>query len=127
MMIEMREFLLTHTVGLMMMEWCWLEQTHNLLAVMPRTPRDKEIQYDLSSYPPRIIHRPEVLQHPSTSTNLTNLLSLTSMIPPAAGTSTLRGSTAPLPPIHDLIRQILRLGLLPMPSSASPYKLTMRH
>src|SRR5882762_12035765 len=55
-MVEMREFLLMHTVGLTMMERCWLEQTRNLLAVMPRVPWGKEVQYDLSSYLLRIIH-----------------------------------------------------------------------
>ncbi len=125
---EMREFLLTHTVGLTMMERCWLEQTHNLLVVMPRAPQDEEIQYDLSSYLPRIIHRLEALQHPSTSTISTDLIPLTSTIPhyPMTGSSTSSTSTAPLPPLHDLIRQILRLGLLPTPNSSSPYKLTMR-
>src|SRR5882762_3661347 len=80
-MVEMREFLLMHTVGLTMMERCWLEQTRNLLAMMPRIAQDEEIWYDLSLYPPRIIPRPEVLQRPSTSTSSTDLLSPTSTIP----------------------------------------------
>src|SRR6266404_2017041 len=112
--IEMREFLLTHTVGLTMMEWCWLEQVRNLLAVMPWIPPDEEIWYDLSSYPPRIIHLPVARPPPSMLTSLTDLLPLTSMIPhqPPIGSSTSSEHITPLPPLHNLIRQILRLGLL---------------
>ncbi len=55
-MIEMREYLLTHTVDLTMMEWCWVDQTCTLILIMPRAPQDKEIQYDLlvpaENYPP---------------------------------------------------------------------------
>src|SRR6266404_4204857 len=55
MMVEMREFLLMHTVNLTAMEWCWLDQMHTLLSIMPRAPQDEEIWYNLSSYPPKII------------------------------------------------------------------------
>jgi len=42
-LLEAREFMLTQTEGLTMQEQCWLEQTHKLVSIMPRSPPDKEI------------------------------------------------------------------------------------
>src|SRR6266404_7932548 len=78
--LEEREFVLTQTMGLTMQEQCWLEQTCKLVSIMPPPAHDEVIQYDISSYPPKVIPHPEVQPHPLTlTTSTTN--------PPSTSTS----------------------------------------
>jgi len=66
--LEEREFMLTQMTGLMMQERCWLEQTRKLVSIMPPPAHDKVIQYDISSYPLKVIPHLEVwLLHMITS------------------------------------------------------------
>src|SRR5882762_10334826 len=73
-LIEANEMLLrTPPQDLTMEERCWLESARNLVSIMP-PPSDSEVkQYDLSSYPPKLIPRPGRPVAPSTSmeTNIT--------------------------------------------------------
>src|SRR5882762_10317216 len=71
---EAKEMLLqTHPRDLTMEEQCWLESARNLVSIMP-PPTDSEVkQYDLSSYPLKLIPRREVPEVPSMlmGTNIT--------------------------------------------------------
>src|SRR6266404_9696048 len=84
---EAKEMLLwTPPLELTMEERCWLESARNLVSIMP-PPTDSEVkQYDLSSYPPRLIPQRGAPAAPSTSTetNITprTLLALAAAIPP---------------------------------------------
>src|SRR6267378_5729111 len=66
---EANEVLLkTPPQELTMEERCWLESAKNLVTIMP-PPTDSEVkQYDLSSYPPKLIPCPGARIAPSTST-----------------------------------------------------------
>src|SRR6266404_2348833 len=68
-MTEAKEMLLRMPpLDLTMEERCWLESARNLVSIMP-PPTDSEVkQYNLSSYPPKLIPRREALAAPSTST-----------------------------------------------------------
>src|SRR5882762_8243745 len=123
-MTEAKEMLLrTPPLELTMEERCWLESARQLVSIMP-PPTDSEVkQYDLSSYPPKLIPRREVPEAPSTSTetNITprTLLALaaTSPRPPPPGplplTMTSTSSRVTLPSVPALIRTIF-------PTDASP-------
>src|SRR6266404_2675849 len=122
-MLEAREFMLTQTTGLMMQEWCWLEQTCKLVSIMLRPSPNKEIQYNISSYLPKVIPCPEALPPPSTSTSSRTPTSHP-MDPCGPSTSTIH--MFHLPYLHNLIHKIMWPDPLPMPNSASPYQLVTR-
>src|SRR6266404_4428671 len=131
-MVEMREYLLMHTVDLMMMERCWLDQTRTLVSIMPQALQDEEMRYDLSSYPPKIIPQLGVSRRPlmlitSTVTPPSTLMQMSPLDQARTGLLISTAITAPLPHLHDLICRILGTDLLPMPNSALPYTLTTRH
>src|SRR6266404_1643015 len=67
--LEAKEMILrTKPQDLTMEEQCWLEAAQNLVSIMP-PPTDSEVkQYDLSSYPPKLIPRRGWLVAPSTET-----------------------------------------------------------
>src|SRR6266404_5686734 len=128
---EAKEMLLrTPPLELTMEERCWLESARNLVSIMP-PPTDSEVkQYDLSSYPPKLIPRREALAAPSTSTetNITpqTLLAIAATIPPPPSqhprpppmTST--SLRVILPSVPDLLRAVFSTDPLPIPASASP-------
>src|SRR6266404_2733206 len=136
-LIEANEMLLqTKPQDLTMDERCWLESARNLVSLMP-PPTDSEVKhYDLSSYPPKLIPRREVLGAPSTETetNITPqwLLMMATADPqspspaPHQPATTSTSSRVVLLLIPALIRAIFQMDLLPMPSSALPYQLATR-
>src|SRR6266404_4984484 len=69
--LEEQEFVLTQTMGLTMQERCWLEQTHKLVSIMPPPACNEVIQYNISSYLPKVIPHPEVRPPPLTLISLT--------------------------------------------------------
>src|SRR5882762_11727344 len=106
---EAKEMLLrTPPLELTMEERCWLEAARNLVSIMPPPTSSEVKQYDLSSYPPKLIPRPEAPGAPSTSTetNITprTLLALATANPPPPPqahqppTATSTSSSVILPP-----------------------------
>src|SRR6266404_4819890 len=118
-------------------ERCWLESARNLVSLMPPPMESEVAHYDLSSYPPKLIPRREVLGVPSTSTvtNITpqTLLAISTAnppspapaLPPQATTST--SSRLVLPSVPTLIHAIFQTDPSPTPSSALPYQLAVKH
>src|SRR6266404_4760685 len=135
-LLEAKEVILrTKAQDLSMQEWCWLEQAHNLVSIMPPPMRNKVKHYDLSSYPPMLIPHPEVMPVPSTLTVIRRPLMLTSSTtdppsmltmpcPSPAGALTLTTPTPCLPHLANLIRTIFQMDPSPMPSSGLPYQAT---
>src|SRR6266404_5460359 len=135
---EAKEMLLrTPPLELTMDERCWLESAWNLVSIMPPPTSSEVKQYDLSSYPPKLIPRLEAPTAPSTSTgtNITpqTLLAIAATIPPSPSplprpppmTST--SSRVILPSVAELIRATFRTGPLPTPAFASPSQSAKRH
>src|SRR6266404_3214440 len=122
---------------LTMPERCWLKSMRNLVSIMPPPTNDEIKQYDLSSYPPKLIPRPGRPVAPSTSTetNITprTLLALATPSPPSPplgprppiSTSTTLSVT--LPSVPALMCAIFPTGPSPTPASASPSRSAKRH
>src|SRR6266404_8095948 len=132
---EAKEMILrTPPQDLTMEERCWLESARNLATIMS-PPADSEVkQYDLSSYPPKLIPRLgwQVAPSTETETNITpqTLLALASPpslppdLPPQPMTSTSLRVT--LPSVPALLRAIFQTDLSPTPASVLPYPLARR-
>src|SRR6266404_1673195 len=128
---EAKEMLLrTPPLELTMEERCWLESARSLVSIMP-PPTDSEVkQYDLSSYPPKLIPQREAPAAPSTSTetNITprTLLAIAATIPPPPSRRpppppmTSISSRVILPSVPELIRAVFSTDPLPTPVSVSP-------
>src|SRR6266404_6704975 len=136
--IEAKEMLLqTRPQDLTMEEQCWLESARNLVSTMPPPTNSEVKQYDLSSYPPKLIPRREAPGAPSTSTetNITpqTLLAIATANPPPPPqahqppTATSTSSSVILPPVAVLIRAVFQTDPLPTPASASPFRSAKRH
>src|SRR6266404_3782534 len=134
---EAKEMLLwTPPLDLTMEERCWLESARNLVSIMPPLTDSEVNHYDLSSYPPKLIPRREVLAAPSSSTetNITPqmLLALAAADPPSPSlgprppTMTSTSSRVTLPSVPTLIRAIFQTDPLPTPASVLPYPLARR-
>src|SRR6266404_1563537 len=130
-LLETNEMLLrTPPPDLTMAERCWLESMRNLVSIMPPPTNDEIKQYDLSSYPPKLIPRPGRPVAPSTSTetNITPRMLLTlatpSLPPPPRDLhppiTTSITSSVTLPSVPALIRAIFPTDPSPTPVSASP-------
>src|SRR6266404_5114810 len=115
---------------LTMSERCWLESSQKLVSIMPLPLNDEIKQYDLSSYPPKLIPRPGRPVAPSTSTE-TNItprmllaLATASPPPPSLGLrppiSTSTTLSVTLPSVPALMCAIFPTGPSPTPASASP-------
>src|SRR6267378_8282208 len=117
-----------HTRDLTMEEQCWLESARNLVSIMPPPTSSKVKQYDLSSYPPKLIPQREVPRAPSTSTetNITpqTLLALAAASPqppppgPHPPITTSTSSRVTLPSVPALIHTIFQMDPSPTPNSA---------
>src|SRR6266404_8235775 len=135
-LVEAKEMILrTPPQDLTMEERCWLESAQNLATIMP-PPADSEVkQYDLSSYPPKLIPRPgrRVAPLTSTETNITpqKLLALTSPpspppdLPPPPTTSTSLRVT--LPSVPALLRAIFQMDPSPTLASVLPSPSATKH
>src|SRR6266404_8863024 len=124
-LLEAKEMILrTAPQDLTMDEWCWLEAAHNLVSIMP-PPTDSEVkQYNLSSYPPKLIPRRGVPAAPSTSTEMNITPQTLSMLttadppsqspaPPQPPTTTSTSSRVVLLSVPALIRAIFQTVPLP--------------
>src|SRR6266404_3772692 len=129
---EAKEMLLrTPLQDLTREERCWLESARNLVSIMPPPTYSEVKQYDLSSYPPKLIPRREVPEAPSTSTGTNiipqRLLALAAASPPHPSpdppppTTTSISSRVTLPSVPTLIRTIFQTDPSPTPVSALLY------
>src|SRR6266404_4041790 len=135
---EAKEMLLrTPPLDLTMEERCWLESARNLVSIMPPPTDSKVNHYDLSSYPPKLIPRPEARIPPltSTETNITlqKLLTIAAADPPPPPQGprlplmTSTSSRVTLPSVPALICAIFQTDPLPTPASVSPSQSAKKH
>src|SRR6266404_1721742 len=135
-LVEAREMLLrTPLQDLTMAERCWLESARNLATIMPPPADSKVKQYDLSSYPPKLIPCPgwQVAPSTETETNITpqKLLALASPpslsldLPPPPTTSTSLRVT--LPSVPTLLHAIFQTDPSPTPTSILPSPSATKH